>query len=254
MKRIFFIVIAMLANGLVAAADFDGVLSWGKRVELGLAVSGVIETVAVQPGQRVNKDDLLLALDDRYLKARVAKAEAELTESKLANEEGQRELDRANELYDRTVLSDHDLQMAQIGASRTKAALHKAQAELAEARTLLQQSQIKAPFDGIIVDLSAQPGQAIASGLEVQTLVTLAQDSLMRVTTQVSVDQLNSLSLQQVAKVEVAGQSFDATVNYIGLEPSDASSESPLYDLEVIFERPESVTLRVGVPAIIRIN
>ena len=63
-----------LAAPVAAATDLPASLDWGKRVELSTPVSGVIQNVPVKPGQRVEKDTVLLKLDQRLPTA--AKAEA----------------------------------------------------------------------------------------------------------------------------------------------------------------------------------
>ncbi|PLY14316.1 MAG: hypothetical protein C0631_11705 [Sedimenticola sp.] len=252
MNRMIVSLAALLVSISAVAEEIGATLEWSKRVELGVTLSGVIETVAVKPGQRVKKGDLLVALDDSYFKARVAKAEAELGEAKQNQEEGVRELERATELYDRTVLSDHDLHMAQIGEARAKALWHKAQAELAEARIRLQQSRIQAPFAGVITGVFAQTGQAVVSGLAAQPLVEMADDSQLIARAEITPEQINNIGDQTDFSVDIAGNRFPAKLLQIGLQPlRGATSGAPLYDLQVSFDRPESLAARVGLPAVI---
>ena len=89
-------------------------LQWGQRAELGTLVSGVVAEVPVRAGQSVNKGALLVTLDDRGFRARVQGAQAAVTRTGVRFEEAKREQERAIELYDRTVLSEHERQLAEI--------------------------------------------------------------------------------------------------------------------------------------------
>ena len=254
MKRILLVLVMSSFQSAAVAETLRASLDWSQRVALGLSVSGVIARVAVQPGQRVEKGQLLVALDDQHLRARIARAEAELEEARQSREEGARELQRATELYDRTVLSDHDLQLAQIDEARARAAWHRAQADLAEARVLLQQSRIPAPFAGLVVAVTAQPGQAVISGLRAETLVELAQDSPLLARAAVGAEQAARLTQDSVVRVEIGGRQLDARLRHIGLEPLKVDEAGPLYELQVLFDRPAAFSARAGLPALIHVS
>jgi RND family efflux transporter MFP subunit len=251
MKRILPMLVLLSIQAVAAAETVPATLDWSQRVGLGLSVSGVIASVAVQPGQRVEKDQLLAALDDRHLRARIARAEAELEEARQSREEGTRELQRARELYDRTVLSDHELQLAQIGEARAQAAWHRAQAELAEARVVLQQSRIQAPFTGLVVAVTAQPGQAVISGLRAEPLVDLAQDNPLLARAAVSAEQAARLTTDSAVRVEMGGRLLAARVGHVGLEPLTVVDGAPRYELQVLFDRPQALSARAGLPLLI---
>ena len=98
------------------AAEYDAVLDWNRKAKLSTPVSGVVAKVNVQPGDRVNQDDVLLQLDNGVMKANLEKAKADVEFYERSFKEAQRELDRNQELYDRTLIAEHDLEMAKIQA------------------------------------------------------------------------------------------------------------------------------------------
>lgn len=252
MKRILLLLVMLSIHGAAAAEELQATLDWSQRVGLGLTVSGVVARVPVSPGQRVEKGQLLVALDDAHLQARIARAEAELEEARQNRDEGARELERALELYDRTVLSDHELRLAEIGEARGKAAWHKARAELAEARVLLRQSRVLAPFAGRVIAVAAQPGQAVINGLRAETLVELARDDRLVARAAIGAELAARLEAGGGASVEVSGQRLEARVEQVGLEPVETAADgAPRYELRVVFERPEGMPARAGLPLVI---
>ncbi len=163
----------------VHAETIDARLDWAQRTELSTPLSGIIAEVNGVPGAKVAKGDLLIRLDDRQWRAELARAEAALDEAQALKQEAERELERNQELYERTVLSDHALRMAEIEAARANAAWRRAQAELTRARLELEWTRISAPFDGRILAVAKQPGEVIVNRLRAEPLMVVAGDRLL---------------------------------------------------------------------------
>ncbi len=237
-------VLWLLFPGYISAQELTGVVQWAQRVELGTPQSGVIVSVSVKAGDQVKKSDLLVRLEPRALLARIKKAESEQLKQKKARDEAQRELDRSKELYDRTLLSNHDLEVAKIAYADANSRYQASSAALIEARLNLEQSEIHAPFDGVILICNAEVGQTVVSALQSVPLVTLAATRQMRVQTEANQAQLDKLSVGQRVTVESAGRHMKGAISFIGLEPLPGSGE-PRYPMQVLFV-PEGNGVRVG--------
>ena len=241
------VVLSLSCLGNAMAQEFTGVVQWAQRVELGTPQSGIIVDVPVQTGGMVKKGQLLVQLETRALEARVRQAEAKQANMKKAREEAQRELDRSKELYERTLLSNHDLEVAKIAFSDAYSRYQAATAALVEARLDLEQSAIRAPFDGVVLQRNAEVGQTVVSALQSVPLVTVAATRQMRVQTEATQAQLAKLAVGQSVQVESGGRRFKGTISVIGLEPSAGNGE-PRYPLQVLFVT-EGEVIRVGQPA-----
>lgn len=145
------------------------------RVQLTTPVSGVVKEVYVQVGQRVKKGDKLLALDDTRLKAHVMEAEAAVTRFKQEAEEADRDLKRAEELYERGVSSTTEFDAAKLRHARATANATEADARLIIARKDLEDSVLKAPFDGVVRSREAEPGMYVPAKLDPPTLIILGK-------------------------------------------------------------------------------
>lgn len=236
------------------AAEFTARLDWARRVELSTPVSGVIERVPVQAGQRVAAGDVLVELDQRLFQARLRRAKAELAKAKETRDEAVRELERTRELFDRTLLSVHDLQLAQIAATAAKADYRSAEASVTEAGLKLEYSQVRAPFDAWVVKVTAQQGETVVSRLEARTLVVVAPADRMRALAWVNQAQLEHISSGDPGEVVVAEDSYRGEVVSVALEPDKGNEESPLYRMDVLFELPQGKILRPQRAATIRID
>lgn len=160
----FFAVLSVAASGW--AAD---------RVKLTTPVSGVVKEVYVQAGQKVKKGDKLLALDDTRFKARVMEAEAGLMRVKQEAEDAEREFRRAQELFDRGVSSTTEFDAARLKHARATANAREAEARLIIARKNLEDSVLRAPFDGVVKVREAEPGMYVPAELNPPTLVILGK-------------------------------------------------------------------------------
>ena len=226
-----------LAAVLVAgeAAGAEGRLEWARRVTLGFAVGGVVERVAVRPGDRVRAGALLARLDTRPFDARVrelaARAEALVPEL----EEARRERDRTEALYERAVIAEHERQLAHIAYVRAEAALRAARAALARARIEREYAELRAPFDGVVLAVHAAPGQAVAAGLRVEPVVELAPSGRLAARVRLA----RAPPLGGAATVRARGRALPGRVE--ALAAVDGGWEA-----RVVFALPEGVALEPG--------
>lgn len=235
------LLLAVTAN----AAELQAVTGWVQRVELGPLVSGVVSEVHVRPGDRVDKGARLVTLDRRDFTSRVSRREAERRHAEMLLEEAQREDERAAELYDRTLLSDHERNQASIALEAARAAAETARAALSRARLDLERSQVRAPFDALVLAVAAVPGQSVVSELQSQPLVTLADGSALVARAAVDAAQAAELAPGQALRATLRGQPVEVRVRELGLEPLGGQAEPPRYALVV--ELPADVgTPRAG--------
>jgi RND family efflux transporter MFP subunit len=150
--------------------------SWAAdRVRLTTPVSGVVKEVYVQVGQKVKKGDKLLALEDTRLKAQVMEAEAAYLRVRQEAEDAEREHKRADELYTRGVSSTTELDAAKLRNARAKASAMEAEARLMVAQKNLEDSVLKAPFDGVVKAREAEPGMYVPAQFDPPTLIILGK-------------------------------------------------------------------------------
>lgn len=232
-QRLTVLVLGLFWSLPLWAAEHAATLQWLQRVELGTPVSGVVNEVAVRPGQRVKQGALLLRLDPRAQQAAVRRAEAEAAGLKVRLDEAERELARTQELYDRTLLAEHDLQVAQIEFSTSQALYQGAQAELVQARLALEYTTLRAPFDAVVLARQAEVGQTVVSELQSTPLIVVAAAGRMLAVSELEPAVLARLEPGGAATVRVAGQEYQGRIHSIGFEPAAGTSR---YRVAVEFE------------------
>ncbi|MDD3449230.1 MAG: efflux RND transporter periplasmic adaptor subunit [Gammaproteobacteria bacterium] len=231
-----------------ATAGAQATLHWARRVELGTPVSGVVAEVLVEVGDRVGADQVLLRLDPRRFEAEVARARAEVRRLELARGEAKQELERAEELYARTVISAHDLEQAKIDFAAADAEYASAHAAATQARMDLQDSAVRSPIDGVVVQRRAEVGQTVVSRLESRPLLVVADNTAMVARARLGADAVALVRPGQQATVEVGGRRYTGNVSELGLEPVEEFG-SPEYSVGVSFSPVAEAPLRAGLSA-----
>ena len=157
-----------------------------KDVELTTPLSGLLEQVHVQRGDRVEADDPIAQMDDALQRvaaesARLrAEQQADRREAQAVLRHTQRELARARGLYERDAASEWEVLRRESEVERAEAALAGVEEALALAaveheleQLRLDRHRIAAPFAGVIVERLAEPGAGMAGNDPVVRLVAL---------------------------------------------------------------------------------
>lgn len=203
----------------VHAAEWVGQLDWSQRVVLSAGVSGTVRQVLVQPGQPVKAGALLVGIDSTPYRADMAEARADIERRTEEEADARRELDRVKELYARTVSSTTELDMARLRHTQARALLTAAQARSERARYQLSETEIRAPFDALVLERMAEPGMASAAQCQPPALLALARADEMLAVVELNATQAASLSLGSVATVSVAGEQTQATLRALKALP-----------------------------------
>lgn len=228
------------------AGELAAVVEWGKRLSMGTLLPGIVEKIAVVPGQRVTAGTQLLVLDQQAHSARLRAANAEVRRARILQDEARNEFERAQELYDRTVLSQHELSVAEIGLREAEAEYMGALAQQQEMRTQVDYSQLRAPFDGLVIEVKAERGQFVDIEEGVQELVVLVDDQQLKVRALANMDTLDALMASDATRVKLAGS--DLTVEQLipGYEAVKTAQGQELFPVTAIVQRPQDVTIRAG--------
>src|SRR5690606_22240981 len=126
--------------------------------------------------------------------------------------------------------------------SSARAAVQTAQAQIRSANANVSQQQaalranvvererttIRAPIDGVVIDRQIEPGQTVASGLNVAVLFTLAQD-LSRLQAEILVDEADIGSVREGQPVRFTvdafpDQRFEGVVTQVRMLPQTESN------------------------------
>jgi RND family efflux transporter MFP subunit len=233
-----------LAAQAQAALELKGWLEWVHEVQMRVVESGVVEQVAVSAGQHVKKGALLLRMDQREARANLLQARARVARARVEAEDAGRELGRARELFDRGLIAMEELKDAELKEVAVNAESEAAKALEEAAAVALERTELRAPFDGIVVARNAFDGAVIYKTLQQEPLIVVAPDDRMLARALVTANVLRLFQPGQRVKVRVNGSLRDAAVYSLGVQSVRVEREGAVYYLDSIFERRGNEILR----------
>lgn len=191
-----------------------GLLQARNKVDVGAQVSGLIQQLHVQLGQRVRQGELLVSLDPELARSDVAQAEAAVAQQRALMDAravdlraAQREWDRQRRLLNGQATAATEAEKAENEVERLQAdlrgqaaTLQRLQADLDKRRVNLGYTRISAPMDGTVVSLPVQVGQTIIAIQLPPVLMTLADLDTITVKARVPEADIQSVQVGQLAR------------------------------------------------------
>lgn len=233
---------AVQTGEIVRSVSASGTLEALVTVEVGSQISGQVTQVMVDYNDRVRRGQVLAVLDPQNQRSAVEQSQAAIQSAQAGVAQAQAnvalaqaEYDRQKFLFDRGIVAQAALDTASASLATANAGVRSARAQVAQQQAQLRANQatlgrtsITAPIDGVVIDRQIEPGQTVASGLNVAVLFTLAQD-LSRVQALISVDEadIGSVRVGQAVRFTVDAfpeDNFTGQVTRIRALPSTESS------------------------------
>ncbi|MDQ0467417.1 efflux RND transporter periplasmic adaptor subunit [Labrys wisconsinensis] len=191
-------------------------------------VSGLVSEVLVRDNQAVHRGDVLLRIDRQRFELALQLAEAAVAGQKASLDQARRDAVRYQQLG-RDVASQQKIEQAQAAQATAEASYAQALANRDIARLNLERSEIHAPANGIITNMSLNPGDYVTAGKAVMALVD--SDSL-RVEGYFEETRLARIRLGDPVEIHLMGQAATLTgrVESIagGIEDRERSDGSSL--------------------------
>ena len=192
-------------NGGVAAT---GILeAFSENVAIGVPAPGLVTEVKVKVWDKVKKDDALLVLDDRELRALLLKQraaitvnEAQLEVSRAQLAKMQDMLDRLKSVTDQRAISQDDLKnrsndvaVAKAEVAAAEAQLEAAKADVKQTEMLIDRLTVRAQQPGTILQVNIRAGEYASIQNKLAPLILGDLDTLQ---VRVDVDEQNAMSVR----------------------------------------------------------
>lgn len=170
--------------------EFDCMISPNDVVDIGSAITGLIESVYVERGDYVEQGQMLAMLESNVEQAavKVARARAEREVNIRAGQANlslsRKRQERARQLYESNSLSkdlgdqaNTEARLAELELERARADHQLASLELEQAIAALKRRVILAPVSGLVVERLMSPGEVV----ERETIMRIAEIDVLRV-------------------------------------------------------------------------
>lgn len=242
--RMAALLLILATSQSLRAKELTGVLDWVDRQVLATPMSGVVAAIKVSEGDRVKRGQMLLRLDQTRIQARLAAAKADMAGVTESMQEAQREFERVQDLYDRTLISDRDLQLGKIAFQNAKANLAKKEAALVSAQWLKKYSAIVSSRPLQILKVHVLPGSVVKQEDAVTPMLTVANAGQMRVTVATTLSAVAGIKTGQDYAVFVGTKRYQGRVQGVSFDPVQGQGAGALYALSLVFDT--DAALRAG--------
>ena len=168
------------------------------NVRVSPQLSERITSIHADLGDTVSQGQLLANLRDVNFIDQVNRDRAQVEQARLAVRRDSVELSRAKTLYERNLISNSELQNAQVSYQNSRASLESARAALTQSRESLGFTEVRSPFNGVVTRRNISPGDLASSGTamfeianllgyEMRVFLPLADRRMVRIGQDVSI-------------------------------------------------------------------
>ncbi len=248
----------------------SGTVKACQRSKLSLALGGQVSRLHVEQGDSVLGGDLLLELWNDDLKAALAQSQAQVKMAELNQasacrqaQADDREVLRINELQQKKLASIEQLDRAQTSAEimglscqQHKAQVLQAKANVDVQQARLAQTQLLAPFAGIIADVHGEIGEYATPsppGVATPPAIDLINDQCLYISAPIDEVDAARIQLGMAARVSLDAfrdQDFVGTVKRIAPYVQDNAKQARTVEVDVELNTlAEGIKLLVGYSA-----
>ena len=259
---------------IIETVSASGKIQPETEVKISPDVSGEIVSLYVMEGDKVDKGDLLLKIKPDTYQSMLERSQASLNTSKSALEkaiaqlsESESNFSRNKILFENGTISRSEFEkieasykVAVLSVEDGEYMVSSAEASLREAQENLNKTNIYAPISGTISRLNIELGERVVGTAQMAgtELLRLANLNLMEVAVEVNENDINSVSLNDTALIEVdayLGNTYKGIVSEIANSANVMGvSADQVTNFEVKVRILDEVSFRPGMTATVDIQ
>jgi len=148
---------------VVVSVEASGVVEPVATVELKSKASGEILEITAETGDEVAEHALLVRIDPRTARNRLAQSKADLEAARARLSIARAQQERARTLLEQGLLSNPDYEKTALELATAEAQVVSGEVAVENARIALNDTEIRAPSAGTIIEKRVEKGQVISS-------------------------------------------------------------------------------------------
>jgi RND family efflux transporter MFP subunit len=164
-------VILVRNSALTSGPSITGSVEPERRADLRAEVPAVVLAVLKENGDAVKRGDLLVRLDQTAIRDSLMSAEASMAAAAQAYEQAQRQYERMVKLRETGVVSAQQVEDVEVRRNTAQSDREAARTRVVTARQMLERTEVRAPFDGIVSDRKVSAGDTAQIGKELLKVI-----------------------------------------------------------------------------------
>lgn len=199
------------AEALPIRYSTTGTVVSDERVEISSRIAAYLRSLEVREGERVARGQRIATLDSQDVSGAIRQAEANRDRAMAAERDASKDLQDAEELFAKGVVSAAALRKAKLAQEVATKDLDAARAALSAARAELRYTEILSPVAGVVVARPARSGDLVTPGAPI---VTVESDTALLFETFIAESQLGHVRLGDPVAVQIdaTGTSYSGEV------------------------------------------
>lgn len=165
--------IAVAEAPMPRLVDLSGNLLANEDSDVAAGVAGKVLATYVERGSVVKKGAPLAKLDARLAAAAAREASAQVDTIRAQREQAKADCARAQQLFDKGAMTRVEFERAQTQCRTSESQASAAEARALSTSTMLEDSTIRAPFAGMVVERSVAAGEYVRPDSKIATLVQI---------------------------------------------------------------------------------
>ncbi len=201
------VVSATLITGNDASANLvaSGYVVAQRKAEVASKATGRLEFLGFEEGDLVKAGQVIARLDNKDFTATLDLAKASLQQAEVDSLDRGRKYRRAQSLFKSGSITDAELESSEAAYKNSMAAVEQGKANVRVAEVNLENTYIRAPFDGTVLTKNADVGEIVApfasSASSKGSVVTLADMSSLEVEADVSESNLERVRVGRPCEI-----------------------------------------------------
>ncbi|HJR69427.1 MAG TPA: efflux RND transporter periplasmic adaptor subunit, partial [Gammaproteobacteria bacterium] len=215
---------AVETRDIEVTVDAAGVVEPESTVEVKSKASGEVLRVHAETGDVVEAGKLLVEIDQRTPRNRLSETEAALVAARARRQIAETQMQRAAALFKSQTLTQADYEQTQLEFANAESMVVAATVAVENARITLEDTAVRAPITGTIIEKAVEPGIVITSPTQAVSggtvLMKMADLTSVQVRTRVDETDIGKIRPGMSTRVTVAAypnQPFDGEV--LKIEP-----------------------------------
>lgn len=180
-------------------------------------VSGQVIEVPAEPLVKMNEGDVLFKIDPFPYEAAVDRFTASIEQADAQRRLAQIEVDRNQALVERSAAARRDLDRWTAERDGAAAAIRSLEAQLRDAKWDLEQTVVRAPHSGYVVNLQLRPGVAARSFFATPAMSFISDEDkeIVASFSQSSIRRIEAGAQAEMVFALIPGEVFSGTVTHV---------------------------------------
>lgn len=236
---------------------YFGTVQGSQRVQLSFRVPGRLIEFPIELGKRMKKGDLIGRIDPRDFRTALSEAQSRLSQARAKYTQASNDLRRFEELYKKKVISRSQYDGYKTAYDVARSSVKTAEANVDAARNALNDTELHAPFNGVVVSRMAenyqdvqakQPVVSLQNLENIEIVINVSEEDIANIAVGDSSDTPFRISDKITIDIEgtideLPGQIYKLQLKEVG---AVSNPQSRTYPVTLIMPQPDNARILPG--------